>query len=665
METIVSRSLKVRALISFVLCTTFGSFYAAHAQTNSWTNSVSGNWQDAYWSLGQLPGTNQTILFTNEGLNVLTIGPDTAQNFPETMSVDSVVVSGPADSANILLLNYSGFQNPFTANHFMVGSNAMALLYSSSLRVKNGSYTHVLGTMIQDASAVVSNYDLEVYGNYQLKSGQLTSGVEDIYGPSGRFIQSGGSNLMAGIQIQSSAEVDIIAGEFDGDVRLFAGGIFNQSGGRVLAHMNFHIDGAFTQTGGTFEGPLDQSTQLPTVSQAFGFPGGDASISQAGGTNTQHALIVGFPDLGPYGPDTGGGGCPAKTTSSGSYTLSDGVLNTGSVAMGPRGSFTQSGGLHNINGDLSIHGEIIIFYEHFTTISRVDCNLFAAYSLNGGVLSVRNVKLGGHGGDFLQSGGTNEISGSLIITNVYDGGYYGMSGGLLVVSNISSHGGSINQYDGEMIVGDFESVGSASFVQTGGKIIQSGLLTLGGIWQSGPGDQQLGQLQCSATSVASFLMPNAPGRLLFRDSSSLTWPNGPRLSVQNWSGSLYGGGQHQIIFGTNGSSLTTQQLTQIQFQNPAGLAPGNYPARILPTGEIVPDTGAPLPPIANLVCATNGLMRLSIGGDIGQTYTIEVSTDLVHWNTWTDQFNTSGTMTLDDYDSTNCPQRFYRTHLVP
>jgi hypothetical protein len=144
----------------------------------------------------------------------------------------------------------------------------------------------------------------------------------------------------------------------------------------------------------------------------------------------------------------------------------------------------------------------------------------------------------------------------------------------------------------------------------------------------------------------------------------MKWAN-ELFNLKQWSGSLYGGGQQQIFFGTNASSLTAQQLSQIQFQNPAGLAPGNYPARILPTGEIVPDTGAPLPPVLNLICASNGPMHLSIGGDIGRSYTVEVSIDLVHWNTWTDQFNASGTMTLDDNDSTNCPQRFYRAHLMP
>jgi hypothetical protein len=53
-------------------------------------------------------------------------------------------------------------------------------------------------------------------------------------------------------------------------------------------------------------------------------------------------------------------------------------------------------------------------------------------------------------------------------------------------------------------------------------------------------------------------------------------------------GSLHGGGAQQIIFGSNSDALTVQQVSQIQFHNPSGMAAGIYPARLLDTGEIVP-----------------------------------------------------------------------------
>jgi len=51
---------------------------------------------------------------------------------------------------------------------------------------------------------------------------------------------------------------------------------------------------------------------------------------------------------------------------------------------------------------------------------------------------------------------------------------------------------------------------------------------------------------------------------------------------------LGGHGMHQLYFGKHPRALTLQQLAQIVFSNPAGLPPGNYPARMLTTGEVVP-----------------------------------------------------------------------------
>jgi len=61
------------------------------------------------------------------------------------------------------------------------------------------------------------------------------------------------------------------------------------------------------------------------------------------------------------------------------------------------------------------------------------------------------------------------------------------------------------------------------------------------------------------------------------------------LVIERWNGSALGNAQQQITFGNSPSSLTAQQLTQIQFHNPAHLASGTYPARILASGEIIPD----------------------------------------------------------------------------
>src|SRR5438128_1570374 len=75
------------------------------AQTNVWTKSASGYWEQPFWSAGVLPGAGQTILFTN-GWQALAIGAETAAAYPETLQVDAVTLAAPSNSFNELLLNY-------------------------------------------------------------------------------------------------------------------------------------------------------------------------------------------------------------------------------------------------------------------------------------------------------------------------------------------------------------------------------------------------------------------------------------------------------------------------------------------------------------------------------------------------------------------------------
>jgi hypothetical protein len=157
------------------------------------------------------------------------------------------------------------------------------------------------------------------------------------------------------------------------------------------------------------------------------------------------------------------------------------------------------------------------------------------------------------------------------------------------------------------------------------------------------------------------LPPSISCRLQFAGSSSLTWSNSAMLAIANWSGSLYGGGRHQVIFGNSAAGLSVQQVGDIKFHHPAGLPVGDYPARILADGEVVPDSGSPLPLIISDLTPTNGAMQLTIGGDIGSHYGIEISSDLQHWTQWTNQWNSSGTIVVSDGNASNAPVRFYRT----
>jgi hypothetical protein len=158
-------------------------------------------------------------------------------------------------------------------------------------------------------------------------------------------------------------------------------------------------------------------------------------------------------------------------------------------------------------------------------------------------------------------------------------------------------------------------------------------------------------------------MPDGVSTVHFADSSGVAWSNAVSLVVDGWSGHFFGGGQQQIIFGDNATGLTDSQLAQIQFRNPAGVAVGMYPARILATGEVVPKAeGAP--PDLRLAQQPAG-MQVTLQGELGSTYSIEASTDAVHWVPLTNEVNSTGTMTVTDTAAANYPVRFYRARLMP
>ena len=73
--------------------------------------------------------------------------------------------------------------------------------------------------------------------------------------------------------------------------------------------------------------------------------------------------------------------------------------------------------------------------------------------------------------------------------------------------------------------------------------------------------------------------------LRFANSSGQTWGGGI-LHIRNWSGSLSGGGGNQVIFGNSSAGLTPAQVAQIRFDY---FPSTQYTAKILPTGEVVPN----------------------------------------------------------------------------
>src|SRR5437762_2774968 len=99
-------------LVLLILCQ-FTSVFADSPLINAWTKPTSGYWEEqASWSLEMPPDATQSIMFTNAGWKALAIGANTAQQFPQSMQIQDLQITSPANSYNTLLMNFSGFEVP-------------------------------------------------------------------------------------------------------------------------------------------------------------------------------------------------------------------------------------------------------------------------------------------------------------------------------------------------------------------------------------------------------------------------------------------------------------------------------------------------------------------------------------------------------------------------
>jgi hypothetical protein len=600
---------RVVLLLVLCLCSPGTCLKLQGQPSNAWISLSSGNWEDMNWSLGQLPAPGQDVLLTNAGWKAISIGAATVQNFPQTLNPASVVLSSPTNSYNLLLLNYAGFQSPLSVQQLVINSNAALTSLSSALNVNNsmGGAFSVGGALNQGDYSVVSASGLHIGdvgpGVYNLTNGTLLVTVTQAIGGnfSALFNQFGGDNYPGNVLLLPGGEYDLYGGSLTTSNLIYRGwsGSFKQFGGSSKPTSMFVTLGSYLLAGGTF---ACSDVELPGVTSIYDYAD-LGNFLQTGGTNFTGLLSVGHEP--PYNNASAWGG----------YTLSNGVLITSDVSIGPYGDFAQSGGWHTV-GALGLYGDIVDYYQAST----------ANYELSGGWLSTPGLGLGI--AVFTQTGGTNQIAGDLAFESLVGYGTYteyNLSGGLLVTSNTTVNGsmdGGFFQTGGAQIVSNLLTVSGsnsenygysrfagyvlsggqlttkdirvdsgATFHHTGGVLINNGTLTLAsGTWEANTDDQQFGALWLGlgqGGSNSSVCLPSGAAILRFANSSGNAWSNQASLIIENWNGSPAGGGAHQIYFGANAGGLSSPQLAQVQFHNPGGIA-GTYPATILPTGEIVP-----------------------------------------------------------------------------
>ena len=535
------------------------------AQVNSWMNPLSGAWDDATsWSLGVLPGSLQSVMITNSNWKAVAINPSTPINFPDSMTVSNLTISGSTNTENTLLLNYFGTAVPLTVlNGLTLQDGGQILDLNSGLVVQSGTIVVTNSQIGQDGGLVsTTNAQMNLSdAEYNLTNGVFEGGVVWVgTGPvSGRFNQYGGTATIATLDLGTPTT--------------------GSSGSYCLYGGNLNLPGGLSLTGDN---------------NSF------SSYFQAGGTNQTTGVFI---EPGIFG------GSP-------SFTLNGGLLadNNVSLEADAFGTVTlnQNGGSHVITNTLLIVGGSPNGNYVFP----------ATYNLNGGTLSAGAIELAADDGDSVFALSNGSVNAGTIYAHslgyyLSDNSRFTLSGGTLGCSNLTVDDGGdrLNQSGGALVVSNLLDFGGsrnvgriyyAIYTFTGGTLTASNI-NITGDWIIGdggtnrisnPGYFSLAQTLVISNAVeqlgnfilasnATINLAGSASLLSFANSSGETWAGNATLLVTNWNGNPSGGGAEQLKFGTDQSGLTSAQLGQIWFS--VNGSTNLYGAKILPTGEVVPN----------------------------------------------------------------------------
>ncbi|HXJ75664.1 MAG TPA: hypothetical protein VNM37_22600, partial [Candidatus Dormibacteraeota bacterium] len=307
---------------------------------NSWTKPTSGNWEEPFWSLGELPSSSQAgILFTNEGFKALAIGAGTAANFPNSLQIRNLTVDAPMNSSNLLLLNFAGTATPLQISEdFVIGPQGALLNYASAVNASrlllNNRATFAEGASASFNIAMVGSNSL---GSITLSNANIGFGNLELGGGSsglGVFYQYGGSNQV-------------------GTMVLWGRGYYNMSGGTVTVANDATVG---LSSGGSDFAAVGGLIQVAGVLR-LGAPtgGGSGRVLLTGASLVSDRIDVANGSYQQFAGLTSVGQMriPSAPSALADATLSGGMLRSGQVDVGLdlSGSFYQDGGTHiNTNG---------------------------------------------------------------------------------------------------------------------------------------------------------------------------------------------------------------------------------------------------------------------------------------------------------------------------
>lgn len=548
------------------------SIYAAGSAgmcVNNWTNPSSAKWESPSWSLGVLPGPDQTVEIMNDGYKAVNIDSTTVVDLPSSLTVGSLGIGAPTNAASTLLLNYFGLDTPLKVlNSCVLEPNGTLLNLGSSFEVdgtNGGTMTIDGGTFNQVGGLTVVNAPVIVHSGYiNVTNANLTLGdvTLDSTDPVNTLNQQGGSIALQHLDVHN------------GRYWMFAGTLY------AIAGTTTDGGGNFLQWGGTNYG--DITVTAGDYDLAGGMAKGN-SLSVSSGFGVEAGAVLDMQSinwLGAYATLSGSVRCDTFNTvntgplyfsgdiivtntlnltgSSNSTFFTDfvrlvgGTLSAGTITLRDFSWMDQyDGSTNEVSSGLTLQG----------SVSAGGVEQLCQYLLWGGLLETPYLGVGTHA-IYTQHSGQNFVHGVLSISGDYE-----FFGGQLVVDGI--------WLAGALVLNAPQPPGT-------GTVTNTGLMDLNGTLATGLADAWPGQVRLSASATVGFL--GTPAQLHFAPSSELSWTPGALLAVTNWNNVA----NVHIFFGNDASALTAAQLAQIQFVNPGGFPPGSYPAQLLSTGELIP-----------------------------------------------------------------------------
>jgi len=386
-----------------------------------------------------LNGTNLTVaneiigIFGSVTLTNGTITPGNTALSAVNLTMQNSTING---SASVI-----GADHSLTGTADISGSTIQRLVVGGTFLISNST----LG-------------DNSVFANSGQSSISNTSFNGQLLDESGPLVMDMGSKINS-VLFGTPLDVDVaLAPNGSATLTIQGGSQLSVSGANLV------LGGPQTTTGTVV---LNDTSSINASTEVIG-DRGTGQFTQNGGTNTISGTLV-----------LGNGGV---TGNSGTYNLNGGQLSAVNeiVGYGGTGFFNQNGGTNTISGQLTLGSQA----GSGSTGGLLSVD--NTYTLSDGNLSAANMVVGDGGhGTFNQNGGTNTISGQLILGNQGGGGgVYNLRGTAALEAGteiFGSGGGSYNQTGGTNTVqGDLTA---AQTVNSSGSYNLSGndaLLKVGG-----------------------------------------------------------------------------------------------------------------------------------------------------------------------------------------